>query len=98
MEKINSILSPLSNVNESTKPAQKTANADFESFLKKEIEELNESQLKADDASAKVATGELKDLHQAALAINEAEKRLSFMLEVRNKAINAYKEISRTQL
>ena len=45
-----------------------------------------------------IATGEVKDLHQAAIAINKADMSMKFMLEVRNKAINAYKEITRTQI
>ncbi|HOI83984.1 MAG TPA: flagellar hook-basal body complex protein FliE, partial [Campylobacterales bacterium] len=39
-----------------------------------------------------------KDLHQAAIAIGKAELSMKMMLEVRNKAISAYKEISRTQM
>lgn len=70
----------------------------FEDVLKQELEELNQEQIVADKAMADVATGNVKDLHQAAIAINKAETSMKFMLEVRNKAINAYKEISRTQI
>lgn len=70
----------------------------FEDVLKQELEELNQEQIIADKAMADVATGNVKDLHQAAIAINKAETSMKFMLEVRNKAINAYKEISRTQI
>lgn len=45
-----------------------------------------------------IATGQVKDLHQAAIAITKAESSMKFMLEVRNKAISAYKEITRTHL
>ncbi|MBR6611105.1 MAG: flagellar hook-basal body complex protein FliE, partial [Campylobacter sp.] len=51
-----------------------------------------------DKAVADLATGEVKDLHQAAIAIGKAETSMKLMLEVRNKAISAYKEIARTQL
>lgn len=70
----------------------------FEDILKQELNELNQEQIVADKAMADVATGNVKDLHQAAIAINKAETSMKFMLEVRNKAINAYKEISRTQI
>ena len=59
---------------------------------------MNDVQLKADRAMAAIATGEVKDLHQAAIAINKAETSMKLMLEIRNKALNAYKEISRTQI
>lgn len=89
----------LSSVNNQSKSkVENTSGADFASILKSTLEEVNEGQKQADIESAKVATGEVKDLHQAALAINKAERDLSFMLEVRNKAINAYKELSRTQI
>jgi len=45
-----------------------------------------------------MATGQVKDLHQAALAIGKAETSMKLMLEIRNKALNAYKELGRTQL
>ena len=45
-----------------------------------------------------MASGQVKNLHQAAIAINRAENSMKVMLEVRNKAINAYKEILRTQI
>ena len=47
---------------------------------------------------ADIATGEVKNLHQAALAIGKAETSMKAMLEIRNKALSAYKEIVRTQL
>ncbi|MBP1681612.1 MAG: fliE [Proteobacteria bacterium] len=47
---------------------------------------------------ADLATGEVKDLHQAAIAINKAETSMKMMLEIRNKALSAYKEIARTQI
>ncbi len=45
-----------------------------------------------------MASGQVKDLHQAAITIGKAETSMKLMLEVRNKAISAYKEILRTQI
>ena len=70
----------------------------FSDILTKTLGELNDVQQKADKAVADLATGEVKDLHQAAIAIGKAETSMKLMLEVRNKAISAYKEIARTQL
>ena len=71
---------------------------DFGTILKKSLKELNDQQKEGQKAMADIATGQVKDLHQAALAINKAELSMKMMLEVRNKAINAYKEILRTQI
>ncbi|AJD02112.1 flagellar hook-basal body protein FliE [Campylobacter lari] len=71
---------------------------EFSSLLKNSINNLNKTQETAEAAMVDIATGEVKDLHQAAIAISKAESNMKFMLEVRNKAINAYKEISRTQI
>jgi flagellar hook-basal body complex protein FliE len=76
----------------------KTEGSDFGEILKETIGEVNELQEKGQEAMADLATGQVKDLHQAAIAIDKAELSMKMMLEVRNKAINAYKEILRTQI
>ena len=70
----------------------------FSEFLAKSIEEVNALQKNKEKSIADMSTGQVKDLHQAALSINKAETSMKLMLEVRNKAINAYKEILRTQV
>jgi len=70
----------------------------FADKLKEAMEDVNELQQKGDEAMADMATGQVKDLHQAAIAIGKAETSMKLMLEIRNKALNAYKELSRTQL
>jgi flagellar hook-basal body complex protein FliE len=72
--------------------------ADFASHLKSALNEVNELQEGSEKAIGEMATGQVKDLHQAALAINKAEVSMKLMLEIRNKALNAYKELGRTQL
>lgn len=70
----------------------------FANMLKRSIDETNSLQQGGEKAMADLATGQVKDLHQAAIAINKAETSMKLMLEVRNKAISAYKEILRTQI
>lgn len=71
---------------------------DFINTLKNSIQDVNTEQQTSEKALADMASGQVKDLHQAAIAINRAENSMKVMLEVRNKAINAYKEILRTQI
>jgi flagellar hook-basal body complex protein FliE len=70
----------------------------FADHLKSALNEVNELQEVKEEAVADMATGQVKDLHQAALAIGKAETSMKLMLEIRNKALSAYKELSRTQL
>lgn len=70
----------------------------FAQHLKSALNEVNELQVDSEKAVGDMATGQVKDLHQAALAIGKAETSMKLMLEIRNKALNAYKELGRTQL
>ncbi len=75
-----------------------TGGESFADILKKSINETNELQVEGEKAATDIATGQVKDLHQAAIAIDKAETSMKLMLEVRNKAVSAYKEILRTQM
>ena len=83
--------------NSANTKTQSDGNA-FAEQLKNALNDVNEMQEESEKAIADLATGEVKDLHQAALAIGKAETSMKLMLEIRNKALNAYKEIGRTQL
>ncbi len=72
--------------------------SDFFSILKESLGEVNDMQVKGEQAVTNIATGQVKDLHSAAIAIDKAEISMKVMLEVRNKALNAYKEILKTPL
>lgn len=91
-------ISPLSIAGVSDKRAKKSTGGDFLSILKASLGEVNDMQIKGDEALRDIATGQVKDLHQAAIAIDKAEISMKMMLEIRNKALSAYKEILRTQI
>jgi flagellar hook-basal body complex protein FliE len=74
------------------------AGQDFASLLKAGVDDVNKMQKTSEKAMSDIATGQVKDLHQAAIAIDKAEMSMKLMLEVRNKAVSAYKEILRTQM
>jgi len=74
------------------------ADGSFADLLKKEINETNDTLQSAKQAETDMATGDVKDLAKASITIQKAELKMKMMLEVRNKAINAYKELLKTQL
>ncbi len=84
--------------NKLDKIGQATDGKDFSKVLQESLGEVNKTLINADKAMASIATGEVKNLHQAALAIGKAQTSLRVMLEIRNKALSAYREIARTQL
>jgi len=70
----------------------------FADVLKKELENTNEALNNAEKLEADIATGQVKDLAKASITIQKAEMQMKMMLEVRNKAISAYKELLKTQI
>jgi len=76
----------------------KSDNNKFEEILKKELDETNEALEKAHKMEADIAAGKVKDLATATITIQKAEMQMKMMLEVRNKAISAYKELLKTQI
>ena len=96
LEKLNSKLQDVPNLapNHNLNPPAKT----FGSMLKEAVDEVNAYQKVSDQTMADMATGQIKDIHQAAIALGKAENSMKLMLEVRNKAISAYKELIKTQM
>lgn len=76
----------------------KNSSVDFGELLKKELDSTNEIMHKAEEAQANIAAGSVKDLAKASITIQKAEMQMKMVLEVRNKAINAYKELLKTQI
>lgn len=74
------------------------SSADFSAMLKDALKDVNDAQLQADDAVQKVLSGESKDIHSTMIALQKADVSLKMMLEVRNKMMDAYQEIMRTQI
>lgn len=82
----------------SKSPSPLSGGKDFGQVLKESLGDVNAMQETSEKAMADMATGQVKDLHQASIAIDKAEISMKLMLEVRNKAISAYKEVLRTQM
>lgn len=96
LEAQNSKLQDVPNL--SPKHALNPPSKSFSALLKDAVDEVNAYQKTTEQAMADMATGQIKDLHQAAVVIGKAENSMKLMLEVRNKAISAYKELIKTQI
>lgn len=70
----------------------------FSEVLSSALNKLNETQGRADNLSLELLTGEVQDIHQVTIAMQEAKLSMQLAVEVRNKVIEAYQEISRMQV
>lgn len=70
----------------------------FGEVLKDQMSDINRLQQEADQAVQTYAVGGPIDLHQVILATEKAETSLQLAIQVRNKLIQAYQEISRMQV
>ena len=62
------------------------------------ISDINNQQVEGYKSMEGIATGKVTNLQEAVQRIEEAELSLKLGLEVKNKALNAYKEIMRMQI
>ncbi len=78
---------------------QKTeAPQSFGDFLANSVSEVNNLQVKANTEVEKLATGESKNIHETLLAVEQAEIAFKTMNQIRQKVIDAYREIMKMQV
>ena len=70
----------------------------FSNVLKESLDKINEKQIVADKSTESFVKGEDIDISEVMLAGAEASVSLQFAVQVRNKLVEAYQEISRMQL
>ena len=62
------------------------------------VSEVNQVQVDASDAIQRFATGGGENLHEVMIAVSKAELSFKFLMEARNKLVNAYQEVMKMQL
>lgn len=78
-------------------PSEKVAKP-FSESLKESLNEVNQLQKTAGASITDLTTGKDQELHQTMIAIEKADVSFRLMMQVRNKILSAYEEISRMQL
>ncbi len=101
--KINQALTLLPNVGAGNKGASlnKALSDTQESFgetLTKVIKDVNALQNEAGKAVDKMVVGEAVDMHEVMIAVEKAKTSFDLLMEIRNKTIDAYREIMRIQV
>jgi flagellar hook-basal body complex protein FliE len=70
----------------------------FSSIIGNMVKETDASQLQADKAIQQLVGGQTTDIHQVMLAMEQARMSMLVMVEMRNKVVEAYQELSRMPL
>jgi flagellar hook-basal body complex protein FliE len=73
------------------------ANGGFSKILASAIDKVDDLQSQAEQKVTSMLAGNGEDIHSAALSVEKASLAFDLMLQVRNKVVNAYQEISRLQ-
>lgn len=72
--------------------------ASFGQVLREKLQEVNQLQLQADELTKQFVAGGEVDLHDVMLATEQANLALQLTVQIRNKIVEAYQEISRMQI
>ncbi|MBY0470340.1 flagellar hook-basal body complex protein FliE [bacterium] len=70
----------------------------FSDILRDSVSKVNELQTQADTAIKEMVAGRNKNIHETMLTIERADSSLKLMMQVRNKILDAYREIMRMQV
>jgi flagellar hook-basal body complex protein FliE len=74
------------------------AAAGFQDALKDAISSINDIHQGANQAVEALASGQSQNVHQAMIALQQADLSFQLMMQIRNKLVMAYEEIQRMQI
>lgn len=81
-----------------TKAPQQAAESSFSTLLQEAVKGVNHLQHDAETAVQHYTVGKSQNLHDTMMAVEKADISLRLLMQVRNKAVEAYQEIMRMQL
>ena len=70
----------------------------FAATLKSALDEVNKLQVQADEAAKQLSMGQAEDIHQVMIAVEQAKLSMQLTVQIRNKVVEAYQEVSRMQI
>jgi flagellar hook-basal body complex protein FliE len=68
---------------------------DFAQTLREGMRQIDQLQADANQKSAQLLQGDGQDVHAAMIAVEKAELSFQLMMQVRNKIVAAYQEVSK---
>lgn len=88
----------LNNISLDTKSVDNSSNTAFSQVLSDAIGKVNELEVNANNNIEALIKGEDISMHEVMLSMQESQLSLQALIEVRNKVVEAYQEISKLQL
>lgn len=70
----------------------------FSDYLGSMLDQVGKTQSNGDTAITKLNTGEAKNMHEVMIAVEEADISMRMLVQLRNKALQAYDDIMRMQI
>jgi len=89
---VNSISNALPGI---IKQAEKSAPGGFENIFSDLIQSVNQSQLDSSKITQDFVAGKDVELHEVMIAGEKAKTSLGLLMEIRNKTLDMYKELTR---
>ncbi len=93
-------IGPLQNskIDQNLEKPEKKNTVNFKETVNNYVNEVNSLQIKAGESIENFATGKVENVHEVMIAMSKAEVSFKFMMETRNKLVDAYKEIMKIQV
>lgn len=70
----------------------------FSAWLDKELANVNEQIVTSDMQLRRLAAGEVENLHQVMISMEQAKLSFQLAMQVRNKVMEAYQDVLRMQI
>lgn len=80
------------------KPSTQTEGLGFDKLVSNLSKEMGQFQQQTESEVAKLAAGKLDNVHQVMIAMGKQDVAFNYMLEIRNRLIESYKEVMRMPL
>ena len=80
------------------KAGAKEEGVSFADTLSESLNKVNDLQKEADKAIEDFAIGKTRNIHETMIAVNKADIAFRLTMQVRNKIVEAYQEVMRTQV
>lgn len=91
-------LSNILNNNNQFKTTNNKENTNFGEFVSNALKKVNTLQKEDENLKKMLSIGEVDNIHSAMIASEKADLALQLTLNIRNKVVDAYKEIMRMQI
>jgi flagellar hook-basal body complex protein FliE len=98
INKINGLPTPITPKSDQSPIKSKEGQSDFLSTLNDFMGDVNQLQQESGESVKSLASGDITNIHDVMVAVEKASVSFELMMEIRNKVIEAYREVMRTQI